>query len=177
MSDIMIKFGAAGGHDIIAAIPPGGLDSMSLLTLSLDYGREPPLGYPDPNHGVEAGTSFTNSPRIIPAGATFKTFTAEAAALIAAGAAFMPDIAVKFGVADDRDIIAAIPPGGQDSMSAITLSLDYDRGPPLGYPDPPGVEDGTSFTFSPGIIPAGATFKTFTAEAAALVAAGAATYA
>jgi hypothetical protein len=81
------------------------------------------------------------------------------------------------GAAGGQDIVAAITPDNW-AHAVVVLSADYHRAPPSEFPDPnPGSDVGKSFTAFPMTIHAGATLSTFAPEAAALVAAGAASYA
>lgn len=59
----------------------------------------------------------------------------------------------------------------------VTLSSNYARAPVAGYPDPsPGAGAGNSWTAFAQTIPSGTRLQLWTDEAAALVAAGAASY-
>jgi hypothetical protein len=56
------------------------------VTLSSSYVRAPTLHYPDANAGKNPRTNPTNGPQTIPAGTRVQLYSAEAAAIVAAGA-------------------------------------------------------------------------------------------
>jgi hypothetical protein len=57
------------------------------VTLSADYARVLPPGFPDANAGAQIQTSFTAFPQTILCGTRVQFFAPEAAALVDAGAA------------------------------------------------------------------------------------------
>jgi hypothetical protein len=57
------------------------------VTLSANYARKTPGGYPVPPYPGLVASSLTASPQTIPSGTRLELFADEAAALVAAGAA------------------------------------------------------------------------------------------
>lgn len=56
------------------------------VTLTANYARSPPPHYPICNPGVKPGTLLTNAPQTLVAGTRVLLYSAEAAAIVAAGA-------------------------------------------------------------------------------------------
>ena len=82
-----VALGLVGSTPIVAQSNSATLASRVAVTLSADYVRSAPPGYPNPNAGVASSSSLTASPQTISSGTTMKLFSCEAAALVAAGAA------------------------------------------------------------------------------------------
>lgn len=87
---MLVNYGTANGSPIIAREDAGNYDRRTLVTLTTTYVRSLPggaaAGYIDPN-STGTGSSPTGAPRTFLSGAVLTLFPAEAAALIAAGAA------------------------------------------------------------------------------------------
>lgn len=81
-----INHGSVGATQISSALTSAGLATTQYVTLSGNYARLIPPGYPEPNAGAPAGTSKTAAPQTIASGARVKFFAHEAQALITAGA-------------------------------------------------------------------------------------------
>jgi len=85
---------------------------------------------------------------------------------------------VRIGTVGGNPIIADLSlgvMGGNPVLVAVLLSADYTMENPPGYPSRPNV--GGATPFSPRVLPTGSNLRLLKPEAAALVAAGAATYA
>lgn len=67
----------AGSHEFASSV---------YVTLSSNYARAVPAGYPDPVPGANPKTSSTATPKTIPSGTRVLLMSAEAAAIVAAGA-------------------------------------------------------------------------------------------
>jgi hypothetical protein len=83
-----VVYGSVSGAQITGYVNADALKVKQSVTLSANYVRNPPPTYTyDANPGTAAAKSLTGHPQTIPAGTTIVVFQAEAAALIAAGAA------------------------------------------------------------------------------------------
>lgn len=83
----VVAHGTVGGTAISSSVDVDGLGSTQHVTLSGDYARVIPPGYPDPNAGSEPKGSATATAKTILSGARVLLFKHEAAALVAAGKA------------------------------------------------------------------------------------------
>lgn len=81
-----VALGSAGSA-IVAQTNSATLRTRVAVTLSTDYQRSPPPGYPNPNPGSAKSASLTAAPQTITSGTTVTLFSCEAAALVAAGSA------------------------------------------------------------------------------------------
>jgi hypothetical protein len=87
-STLPVTYGTVNGSAITGQVNAATLDATKVhVTLSQNYVRNPPAGYPDANPGVAPGTSLTGWPQTVSSGSRILLFTDEAAALVAAGAA------------------------------------------------------------------------------------------
>jgi hypothetical protein len=80
-----ITYGTVSGSPIAGNVNAGTWSKV-FVTLSADYVRSPPGGYPDPNPG-NPDNSLTSYPQTIAATTRLQFFSDEAAALVTAGAA------------------------------------------------------------------------------------------
>ena len=88
-----------------------------------------------------------------------------------------PVLPVLLGVAGGVPIVAQVNSATMAQLVGVQLSQAYVRNPPPGYPVPQTGGAVPELLAFPGTIPAGTTLTLFSDEAAALVAAGAASYA
>ena len=80
-----VTHGVINATPVTSNVDADGLSSTQYVTLSANYARAIPPGYPDPNPGVAAGTAKTSNAQTIGTGARVKFFKHEAAAIVAAG--------------------------------------------------------------------------------------------
>ncbi len=84
------------------------------------------------------------------------------------------NIIIVLGVANAQSVIATIDGTDPWQYQTVTLSSNYTRNPPKDFPRASAeVYQGANWTEF-GVIPSGSVIKVFTGEAAALIAAGAA---
>ncbi len=79
-----VSHGTVGATPVSSNVDSGGLASKRYVTLSANYARLIPAGYPDPNAGMGAQVSHTAYPKTILSGARVQFFAHEAAAIVAA---------------------------------------------------------------------------------------------
>ena len=81
-------FGTVGGAPITGdVVPAAGLATKAAVTLTANYDRSPPPGWPRADAGAPVASSLLAFPQTIPSGTTLTLFEAEASALVAANAA------------------------------------------------------------------------------------------
>ena len=85
IQQVSISHGQIGATPIVSTLDASGFASTRYVTLSGNYARLIPPGYPDPNAGAEVSKRLTNTPQTIPNGARLQFFAHEAAAIVAAG--------------------------------------------------------------------------------------------
>ncbi len=81
-----VSHGVAGVTPISSTMDASSLSSTRYVTLSANYARVIPPGYPEPNPGAPAANNATRSPKTILSGSRVLLFAHEAAAIVAAGA-------------------------------------------------------------------------------------------
>jgi hypothetical protein len=81
-----VTHGTVGGTPITSNVASDDLATTRYVTLSSNYVRNCPLGYPNPHPGFGAQKSPTAYPQTILSGTRALFFAGEAAALVAAGA-------------------------------------------------------------------------------------------
>ncbi len=81
-----ITYGAVGDSPIAGYTNAAAWD-LIFVTLSADYARDPPAGYPTPPFPGPVTASLTAFAQTIPNGTRLQLFADEAAALVTAGAA------------------------------------------------------------------------------------------
>jgi hypothetical protein len=84
---------------------------------------------------------------------------------------------IQLGMVGATQIVAQTNVATLATTAAVTLQANYARNPPPAYPTPEAGSAWPNILAFAGTIPAGTTITVFSDEAAALVAAGAASYA
>ena len=85
MAATTMTHGQIGATPIVSTFDASGFVSTRFVTLSGNYARLIPPGYPEPNCGCEVSKRLTATPQTIPSGARVQFFVHEAAAIVAAG--------------------------------------------------------------------------------------------
>ena len=85
-TQLSVNHGSVGATTIVSSLDSSGLAATRFVTLSGNYARVIPPGYPDPNAGALPSASKTAAAQTIANGTRVKFFADEAAALVAASA-------------------------------------------------------------------------------------------
>ena len=80
-----VAHGVVNSTPVVSNVDHDGLSSKLYVTLSANYARVIPPGYPDPNPGVNLATSKTATAQTIGSGSRVLFFKHEANAIVAAG--------------------------------------------------------------------------------------------
>jgi hypothetical protein len=83
-SSLATTYGSVGGSPI-AGFTSAASWSLVFVTLSANYARDPPAGYPVPPYPGPVTASLTAFAQTIPSGTRLQLFADEAAALVQAG--------------------------------------------------------------------------------------------
>jgi hypothetical protein len=82
---MIVQYGTVGGIAVKGNCGADTLAKLQTVTLSSDYARAPPPGYPVPNAGRQAKPDLYGYPQILPSGTVLTLFADEAGALVLAG--------------------------------------------------------------------------------------------
>ncbi len=85
IQQITMTHGTINSVSVVSTLDASGFASTRFITLSNDYARSIPPGYPDPNAGSEVSKRLTQTARTITNGTRLQFFAHEAAAIVAAG--------------------------------------------------------------------------------------------
>ena len=85
MQQTTLAHGQIGATPISSTFDASGFATTRFVTLSGNYARLIPPGYPEPNCGCEVSKRLTATPQTIPNGSRVQFFAHEAAAIVAAG--------------------------------------------------------------------------------------------
>jgi hypothetical protein len=87
LNTLPTRTGTVGATPILAQVNSATLAVKRFVTLTANYDRQVPPGYPDPSPGGVISKSLTAFPQTIASGKRLQLFSCEAQALVTAGAA------------------------------------------------------------------------------------------
>jgi hypothetical protein len=87
LNTLPTRLGTVGATPIVANVNSATLAAKRFVTLTANYDRHAPPGYPDPSPGGVISKSLTAFPQTITSSKRLQLFSCEAQALVSAGAA------------------------------------------------------------------------------------------